>query len=399
MISSTDYKDIYKKFCFHKEEVIKSLLKQGIYPEDEVVNNLIADIDNRLALFKQYVFVPGTKVNVQELNYSLERIHKDLEFLYEIVIDIYNNEYTKLTTYVESHLSHLDSLVDKYEKRAKEETNSTTFGRTIYFESKSFDIETKDNQTIIDIGEIDLISGSTIACFANINNTESQDIVFSFNTEDIEKNFNTLAYNYNNSKALVPGELKVNIKNLELHKDFAIKDSVRINTVEINANSDYKIMGGKGYLLIKNLENMKEYLCEMPTFETTIKIPFRSHISFYLVDGSEFEYKFNVRPNHTNFSLNNSTVNMQNEDNYVFIEAPKDFTFGISVIKGDMYAVKENAIVKDNSLYYYGNKDVKTLQIREYVKDNKVKYKCKVTIKTDELSHLDIDSIYIKELY
>lgn len=398
MISTTDYKDLYKKFCFHKEEVIKSLLKQGVYPEDELVEKTVADIDHRLALFKQYVFMPGTALNVQELNHSLTMINKDLEFLYEIVIDIYTNEYSKLNTYVESHLNQLEALMDKYAKRSQEETNSTTFGKTLYFESNSFDIETHDNQTIIDLGEIELLNGTTIACFANMNNTESKDIAFSFEAEDSEYNFNTLAYNYNNSKALVPGELKVNVTNIDIPEEFIIVDNVKI-TGEINTNSDYKIMGGKDYLLVKDLDTHKEYLCKMPTFEQTVKIPFRAHISFYVIDGNQFEYMFNTRPIHTNFSLNNSTVNITNENNYVFMETPKDFTFGLSVNTGNTYAVKENGIIKDNTLYYYGNKEVKTLQVREYIKDNKVKYKAKVTIQTDDISHLDIDSIYIKELY
>ena len=398
MTSIAEYKDMYKKFCFHKEEAIKSLLKQGIYPEDDIVDKAVANIDNRLALFKQYVFMPGKKVNVQELNHSLDMIHKDLEFLYEIVIDIYNNEYSKLTTYIESHLSYLESLVDKYEKRAQEETNSTTFGRTLFFESNSFDIETNDDRTIIDLGEIDLLSGTTIACFANVNNTESKDIAFSFETDDIDYNFNTLAYNYNNTKSIVPGELSVNIKDLELNKDFNITDSVRINMNNINTNSDYKIMGGKNHVLVKNLETMQEYLYEMPSFETTLSIPFKAHISFYLIDGSEFEYMFNTRPIHTNFSLSNSNVKVTNENSYVFMETPENFTFGISLANGEIYAVKENGIIKDNALYYYVNKDVKTLQIREYVRDNTVKYKAKVTIQSNDINYLDIDSIYIKEL-
>lgn len=393
-----EYKDMYKKFCFHKEEAIKSLLKQGIYPEDDVVEKIIANIDSRLALFKQYVFMPGKKVNVQELNHSLDMIHKDLEFLYEIVIDIYNNEYSKLTTYIESHLSYLEALVDKYEKRTQEETNSTTFGKTLFFESNSFDIETNDNRTTIDLGEIELLSGTTIACFANVNNTESQDIAFSFEAEDSNKDFNTLAYNYNNTKAVVPGELSVNIKDLELNKDFNVTDSVRINANNLNQNNDYKIMGGKGYILVKNLETMTDYLYEMPSFETTLSIPFRAHISFYLIDGDEFEYIFNTRPIHTNFSLSNSKVRLTNENKYAFMETPANFTFGISLMEGEIFAVKENGVIKDNALYYYGNKDVKTLQIREYVRDNTVKYKAKVTIESNDISHLDIDSIYIKEL-
>lgn len=398
MISTTDYKDMYKKLCFHRERVIKDLLKQGIYPDETLVKTKIANIDHRLALFKKYTFMPGTTVNVIELNNSLDMIHKDLEFLYEILIDIYNNEYSKLTTYIESHLNQLEAVADLYDKRAKEETNSTTFGKTLYFKSNSFDVATNDDQTEIDLGEIDLVSGSTIACFANINNTESQDIAFAFDASDKDLSFNTLAYNYNNSKIKIPGELSINKYDLELNKDFVIRDNVMIQLEKVYPTNEYKIMGGKNHVLVKNLDTMQEYLYDMPSFETTLKIPFRAHVSFYIVDGSEFEYMFNTRPIHTNFSLSNSSVKVTNDNNYVFMEVPKDFTFGLTISDGDVYAVKENGIIKDNILYYYGNKDVESLQVREYVRSNKVSYNAKVIIKTDEISHLDIDSIYIKEL-
>lgn len=397
-MTNIEYKDMYKKFCFHKEQIIKSLLKQGIYPEDSLVEETMANIDCRLALFKQYVFSPGDAVNVKELNYAIEMIHKDLEFLYEIVIDICTSEYYKLTTFVESHLSQLESMVDKYEKRAKEETNSTTFGKTLLFESNSFDIETNDNRTLVNLGELDLVSGTTIACFANINNIESQDVYFTFDTDEASKCFNTLSYNYNNSKALVPGELSVNKTELELNKDFVITDHIRINMNNLNHANDYKIMGGKNCVLVKNIDTMQEHIYQLPSFETTLTIPFRAHVSFYVVDGKEFEYIFNTRPTHTNFSLNNSTVKVSGDNSYVFMEVPENFTFGISLSEGEVYAVKENGIIKDNVIFYYGNKDVNSLQVREYVRDKKDTYNVKAIIQSNDISYLDIDSIYIKEL-
>lgn len=395
-----EYKDMYKKLCFYKEQIIKELLKQGTYPDPDLINKKLSDIDTRMSLFKKYTFTQGSTLNVKEFNHSLEMIHKDLEFLFDIVLELKKNEFAKLSSYVESHLSYLEATVDKYEKRAKEETNSTTLGKTIFFETNSFDIETVDDTAVIDLGTINLLSGTKIACFANINNVESGDIKFTFDNIEKELSFETLAYNHNNETTIVPGELNLKKTDLELNKDFIIKDNIKLELGRdtLSINSEYILMAGKGYMHVKNLLDNSESILPIPTFNMPIKLDYPAHITFYIVDGNEFEYMFNVRPNHTNFSLSNQAIKVKSDIHHVFISSPKDFTFAINLDKGDTYAVKENGILKNNSLYYYGNKNINSIQIREYIKDKTVSYNAKAMITTDAIGQIDVDSIYIKEL-
>lgn len=390
---------MYKKLCFYREEVIKQLLRDGVFPDDELIYKKLSEIDTRMSLFKKYTFMPGTELNVVELNYTLEMIFKDLEILYEIAIELHNNDFTKLNSYVESHLNYLEATVDKYEKRAKEETNSTTLGKTIFFESNKFNVETLDDSVIIDLGNINLLKGTKIACFANVNNAEAADIKFEFDNLEKELSFETLAYNHNQETTLVPGELNLKTRDLELNKDFIVKDNIKLDFREdLNINSEYLLMGGKDYVHIKNLETLEEHIIPMPTFNMPIQLDYPAHITFYIVDGEDFEYMFNTRPVHTNFSLSNQAIKVRSDVHHVFINSPKDFTFGINLNKGNSYAVKENGIIKDNSLYYYGNSNVNSIQVREYIKDEVVSYNAKTIITTDAVGHIDVDCIYIKEL-
>jgi hypothetical protein len=63
----------------------------------------------------------------------------------------------------------LEAKADYFQKRCSEEANSTTLGTTMVFEANSWNISTKDQNTIIDLGTHNFVEGSRIACFANIN--------------------------------------------------------------------------------------------------------------------------------------------------------------------------------------------------------------------------------------
>ena len=56
-------------------------------------------------------------------------------------------------------------------------------------------MEFNDDSVSVDIGELELVQGSEISCFANINNTNKKNIVFEFNASDSKYNFLALPYN------------------------------------------------------------------------------------------------------------------------------------------------------------------------------------------------------------
>lgn len=392
------YKDMVLKLKHHKEQIIKSFLKKGIYPSNELVSQELSDIDHRLALFKPYKYLPGEKLNIKELNKDLEMIYKDLEILYKILEDLYKTEYNNLLDYVESHIDQLESTVDKYVKRAIEETNSTTLGNTVYFESNSFDISHDDNKLLIDLGTVSLHKGSKIACFVNVNNLENPNIKIDFTNVDSQYDFKCLPYNKDNDMAIVPGAMDIQIHNVSFHEDFQITDDIKIPIENLESKNIYNIMAGKDLILVKSLITGKEFLAKFPTESNPVRITEPSHISFYITDGDKFEYKFNMKPDSTNFTTLDSEINIDSDVKKVFISAQKDFTFYFTLNKGSVFAFKEKGIIKDNALFYYGVKSNTDMQIREYKRINPLNYNAVVTIQSDQIENASIDCIYIKEV-
>lgn len=392
------YKDMYLKLKFHKEVVIKNLLKKGIYPSNELISQEVSELDKRMALFKAYVYQPGTKLNVKELNHNIEMIYKDLNILYEVLYDLAINEYSKLYNFVETHLNSLESTVDKYVKRAIEETNSTTLGKTLFFQSNSFDIENNDDKVTINLGTLSLFAGDRIACFANINNVESSDIKFSFaNTDDVN-DFSALAYNHNNDVGVVPGEPSIVKHEVKSGDNFKDTGELKLDNMIIDKKSIYDIYAGKSKILVKDIETGRNTYYDFPTVNNPLQLDKASYISFYLLDCENAEFTFNMKPIHTNFSLADTNVEISEDSKKFYIEAQKDFTFYFNIDKGDAFAAKEQGIIKNNSLYYYGTKISGDMQVREYKKDKPINYDVKTIIQSEYINDLKIDSIYIKEL-
>lgn len=393
------YKDMILKLHYHKEQIIKQFLKKGIYPSNDLISQELSNIDYRLALFKSYKYMPGTKLNVKELNKDLEMIYKDIALLYKILEDLYTSEYNRLLDYIESHIDELESTVDKYVKRAEEETNSTTLGNTIFFESNSFDMTYDDNKLLIDLGTVSLHKGSKIACFANVNNLENPDIKFDFSNVDVQYDFKCLSYNQDGNAAIVPGEVPLNIHDIPMSEDFKMVGDMKLPLESLEPKNNYTIMGGKNLVLVKSLVTGKEFLAKFPTEESPIQVLEPSHISFYITDGDKFEYKFNMKPDNTNFTMLDSEVSIESEDvKKIFISAQAGFTCYFKLNKGQAYAFKEKGIIRNDNLFYYGIKAGTDLQVREYIRTSPINYNAKVTIQSDQIANANIDCIYIKEL-
>lgn len=391
------YKDMYMKLMYHKENIIKDLVKKGIYPSDDIVSSQLLDIDKRLSLLKSYTFVPGTTVNVKELNHCLDMIHKDLCFLYEIVYDLKVNEFNKLYEFVESHILELEATADKYLKRALEETNSTTLGNTLLFESNSFDIEVQDDKIMIDLGSVEVYPGTKVGCFANIANLESYNIKFVFENVNESNNFETLAYNHNHSYHIIPGERKLIIHEQEQNPDFIVNSSIPIDIKNPDPKSDYVIMAASKRMLVK-YENGRQVTVPFPTYENPFQADEPCRLSFYMVDGKNLEYNFNTKPNHTNFSLRTAEITIDSDVKNFYLDVNKDFTCYFNYDEGKPYALKEQGVIKNNALIYTGYTAVNDISTREYKRDETLSYNVKLILQSDDINSLQIDSIYIKEL-
>lgn len=391
------YKDMILKLDYHRKYIINAFIKKGYFPTSEEINNKLSQIDARIALFEKYNFTPGEKFDTKQINYMLNMLYKDIAFLYKILEDIQLNEYNKMLLNIETHMVNLESLALHFKKRSNEEINGTSLGKTLLFKTDDWDIEMSDDGVKIDVGEVELIQGSEISCFANINNTDKQNILFKFEAENSKNNFIALPYNYNNDTYLVPGEIEVKESDLTLNENFNINSEIKI-PFKTNLKNDYKILGGKGKMVITDKLTNSVTVTDIPTYEKPFIAPRNCFISFYVEGKGSIEYNFNKKPLHSNFSIQNGNINITNKIQKIFLDVEEGFVCYFAFNDNCLgWATLEEAIVYEDYLIYNGMILVRDFKIKEYIKSKTTKYNVKVIINEFDNDEV-VDCIYIKEV-
>lgn len=396
------YKDMLEKLKYHKEIIMHAFIKYGYYPSSEEVNAALEKVNARLSLFEAYISAPGSYFNCTEINYCFEMIAKDIEILYKVVEQILTNEFSNLKISIESTLSELEGKAKYFAMRRKEELNSTALGKTVFFQANDWKIDTLDQLFIIDLGEVELVEGSTVACIANVNDVEEDKISFKFECADESKSFYAHPYNYNNVSYQIPGELGVNNHELDIGTNLNINDDIELD-YEMLPNCNYELAGGRNKMKITNKRTKVESIHEIPFINgNSFYVTEDCYIEFFIVDGvdSLLEYSFNIAPEHTNFSLQNGYIKIDKATKRIYMEAQVGLVFSFGLERGKIFAeVKDVVNTSNNSLIYTGHKDITDFVLREYVRHKLVKYNLKIYIDSllkDITS--SIESIVIKEI-
>ena len=397
------YKDMLEKLKYHKNNIINSFIKKNYYPDASEIQDKLALVDARLALFETYISKPGSYMNVKEINYCFAMIAKDIEILYKVLEEILIKDYSTLNIFIETALTELEAKADYYRKRCTEEIHSTTLGTTIFFEGNSWNITEENETNIVDLGTIELIEGMDIACFANIENMDEKNVVFQFDNNDPEKSFLALPYNYNNNSYRVPGEIGINEYQLSVPIISLVEDYIPIEH-EINFANKYKVAGAMGGMQVTYRNTGETYLYKFANVDNAFVAPEDCFVEFFVLDGNKvpnmtMEYSFSEAPISTNFSLQNGEIPLNKEAVKICVECQKGLGMFFNVPVGTVYASLEEPIIANKETFLYkGNWDIRDFVLREYVRSNTSSYRVKVFIKsTDDISGR-IESIYIKEV-
>ena len=393
------YKDMLAKAKIYKKQIINDFTKRGYFPSNEDIENKLEQIEMRTALCEAYLSKPGSLFNTKEFNYMFEMIFKDLTLLYEILQDILLNEYNQLKVYIETHLNELEIQANLFQRRLDEEMAATSLGKLLFMKTNDWDIETNDTVTILDLGNIELGQGNKIALFADIDNLDSSNVSFKLISEDKDKSFDALPYNYNNDTYIIPGKRTINETGLNLNGRIIVNDSIKINT-DVNINNDYKILGGKNKMTVTH-QNGQQFIVDFATQSNVFTATQDCTIEFYCYKNPTIQYNMNKKPNHCNFSISDGYIHIDTEDiKKIYLNVSKGFTCYFIVEEGEIYASCEDGIIlSNNQLSYNGNWDLRDFKLIEYDNDkNKTTYNVKVFINSDKDIVPNINSIYIKQI-
>lgn len=397
------YKDMIEKLKFHKSNILNSFIKKNYYPSSKEIEEKLSTVDARLALFEAYISRPGSYMDIKKLNHCFDMIVKDIEILYTVLEKILIEDYSALSIHIEAALTELEKKADYYKKRCSEEMYSSTLGTTVFFQSNSWNVIEEDEMNIIDLGTLELVEGMDIACFANVENIDSKDIVFQFENNDTEKSFLALPYNYNNNSYRVPGEIGINNIDIAIPVTSIVNDYIPIE-YNINFENKYKIAGAVGGMQVTLRSTGETLLYRFANIDNAFVAPEDCFVEFFVLDGHEvpnnyMEYSFTEAPISTNFSLQNGEIPLNKEVVRISIECQKGLGMFFMIPSGTAYATfEEPIIVNKNTLVYNGNWDIRDFVLREYVRCNKTNYRVKLFIKSDKDIIDNIESIYIKEV-
>lgn len=394
------YQDMLAKAKFYKKQVIQSFVKQGYFPSNEEIQTALSDIDTRSALLETYLSAKGSLFNTKEINYMFECIYKDLNILYETLNEILINQYNKLKLDIEARLLEMEQKANNLKRRMDEETNGTTLGTTIFFKSNQWEAETNDDVTIIPLTTMDLIDGSRIAFFANINNIDASSVYFQLEALDDSNNrFFALPYNYNEDVYTVPGTLGINRYELNMNGQLIVNGEINIVLKNADYDNDYKVLGGSTTMKVTYKDDNTVVYEPFAGKNRSFRATRDCYIEFYMLDDTQISYTFNKAPNHTNFALNDGVITSTKTITKVFIDAPANFICNFNIEKGEVWAVCSDALVRgEDTIVYTDDYSLRDFIILEFVKTYTTKYKISLILKSNSNIVNYIDCVYIKEI-
>lgn len=394
------YKDAVIKAAFHRERIVKQFIKRGIYPTDKLIEESLDKIDSSLAYLQPTRMVAGGNFDTSSYNEMIRMLYRDLELLYQLLYDITVTEYISLKAFVDTHLDDLESTALKYRLKAEQESNSTSLGRTIYFNHAGFDITTENNVTLVSLGYIQANQGSRVSCFLNANNIEADRVVFGLKKGEAEPLY-AAAYNYNQDSILIPGELQRRTYKYEVDKERVISYPLEMDLQgnKVTDANEYTIFAGKDKILVKEFAGVTaQTLAERPTKLNMASFKNRSSIDFYVVGGNQITFRFNKKPVNTNFPTDDYKVSNLNRIHHFFIEGDEGFSFDFELDGGTVYAVKEKGNIENAKLYFSRSLDVRDFYIEEYMTGTPDTYYAFLKAVNDDGEAMDIESVTIKEL-
>lgn len=390
------YKDIAEKYKIQKELIIQSFIDRGIYPTDELIRSRIDNIDLSLSLLYVEEAIQGECFDINTYNKMINSIYNDLKILYKILFELTVKDYTLIKAYCDTHLEDLERKVNYYLLKSTEEVASTSIGKTIFFQSDSFNIKQNNSSTIIYLGNIDITNGSNISCFITGSGLNLSNIVFSLTSD---KTYYITPYNVNNDFFKEPHQQSIKLINYTSTKNVVSDTLVPMQIENLNKDNKYTILAGKNLITVKQFgETTKQVYRNAPLSFDMLGFNEKSYIDFYVLNSKSISFRLNKSPVATNFPIKNEKIEINNYIEHFFIECDAGFAFDFELEGGTVFAAKEIGIIKNEKLCYPKTTTINDFLIIEQQDNNKTKYSINCEIINNDYAIASIDSIYIKEL-
>lgn len=393
----SSYLDMIEKATYYKERVMKSFLCKGIFPNKIAVEKKLEDINIRLAIYRNKAVTQGDNFDADEFNIAMEAILDDLRIIYKVLLKLSIDEYNNLQSFLNSHLSELETFARHCERKARFEMGNSYLGETVYLQTFGFDVTKENSTAIINLGRIQAPQGSKLACLFDGQDISPNDVLFKFGSRycspySLNKDFFKMPgiaskkeYDYDTSQDVV-------VNNFQILKpeNFIAKDE-----------SDYIIYGGKDMVMFTPASSpsstpIRHFYDKVPG--QTISFDEGGRLEFRVLNGSYINFSYSEAPVSQNFT-GTSFEAINRKDQKIIIEFDRPFTVGFNT-NGQLYAVKRRGTTEKGYLIYPYFDDLHSFHIVEYNRGEMFAFE-DVTVTVSNLvlnTPLNIDMIAIKLL-
>ena len=395
--SELNYLDMVEKATYYKERIMKSFLQKGMFPNKMTVQKKLDDLNMRLAIYRHKAAASGENFNADDFNAGMEAILQDLRILYTVALKLSIDEYNNLQSYLDSHLTELETFARHCERKAKFEIGSSYLGETVFIQTYGFNISRENSTATIDLGEIVAPMGGKIACLFDGRDISPDNVLFKFGNQYCS------SYALNSDFITVPGTAEVKQYDYETSKDIIVNDAQILKPEGLVAKdeSDYIIYAGKDEVMFTPASSpsstpihhfYEKKLGQNLTFDEGGRLEFR------ITNGSYIHFDYSVAPTTQNFS-GSAFDTIDKTDQKIILEFDKPFTIGFDT-NGQIYAVKRRGTTEKGTLIYPYFDELHTFHIVEYNRGDMFHYK-DVTVTVSNLllnAPLVINMIGIKLL-
>lgn len=386
------YKDVLLKTQFYKDRIVNEMIKKGIYPREDLINERLQNIDRFLALFKHEDVVSGKKINVEKFNEEYKLIQQDLIFLYRLVYEVAVKEYEYIRSYTHAHMSELESLAKRYRLRSDFEIGSASLGETIFFQESGFEIENKDEYLYFNLGEIHPKKGSTLAFLFQAEGVSAEDVVFGL-VDGANQIHYVMPHNYMQDVFYVPGSLSTKTYESTLQEDVIINSSFELISEDLEPDKqfEYHIFGGKDKVTVK--DETGEYLMAVDD-NNNFYVASEGIAEFYIYRGTYAKFTFNKAPIQTNF--NGTMIDNLHPYHKIYIKADGGFGFSI-MTDGIVFSTKDKGQIRDGKLFFPRKTDARDFLIEEVMPGEVTEYQAFMKLYNSNEALPEVDYIAVKE--
>lgn len=385
---SSQYLDEVEKIKYYKEKIVNRYLQKGIPINKEKVQEYLDKLDLKIAIFSQAYIQSGSQFNTEVFNEQKQDIYRDLVVLYKVLFEIVNSRIKDAEDKIRFMLDELETKTNRFKFLVDSESVSV-YGKTIFHQSSGFDQKYENGQIKIDLGPLDVASGSYLACLFQCKEVDPYQVTFHF-----DDNTEISAYEYDKRYLKMIG-------NYRFYTDFYTNEDIIFGKELIEVNDTVSDQNRYLFFLNKDKIKVKKRSSSNVSYINFTKgIYYKSgeleEISFYVYGASQITLDIVGEPSYTNFT--GRQIDMPKQRQKIIIKSDSQISIDIKT-DGIIYADKAASVVQNDKLKLFENFEnitdymVETIQYGDDIHFDNV-----TVIINDVIDTLiDIDYIAIKQ--